>query len=94
MRHTIDTPTPVLTITSRAAADVDALVRESVAALRETAKRMGIETLGSPLRVDHGDDAIVEMCLLVHALPEEEPPPPVAAELLTPGMVVESVDVD
>ena len=92
MRHTIDTPTPVLAITTRAMTDITAAIAEATAALRETARRLGIDVLGSPLRVDHADDAVVEVCLLVSALPDVEPPPPVAAEVLTPGTVVDSLD--
>ena len=94
MRHTIDTPTPVLTVTARTSGEVDALVGEAVAALRETARRLALEVLGSPLRVDHGDPSVVEVCLLVTALPHDDPPPPVAAEMLTPGTIVDSLDVD
>lgn len=94
VRHTIDTPTPVLTVTARASGDAGAIVGEAVAALRETARRLTIEVLGSPLRVEHGDPAVVEICVMVRALPEADPPPPVAAEMLTPGTVVDSLDLD
>lgn len=96
MRHTIDTPTPVLTVTTRAhvVGDVDAVVAESTAALRETARRLELDLLGSPLRVDHGDASVVEVCVLVRSLPDVDPPPPVAAEMLTPGTIVDSLDLD
>lgn len=94
MRHTIDAPTPVLTVTARSSDQVDSVVREAVAALRETARRLELDVFGSPLRVDHGDPAVVEICLLVKALPDDDPPPPVAAEMLTPGTVVDSLDAD
>lgn len=96
VRHTIDTPTPVLTVTTRAPAgvDVDAVIGEATAALRETSRRLELEVLGSPLRVDHGDASVVEVCVLVRSLPDVDPPPPVAAEMLTPGTVVDSLDLD
>ena len=92
MRHTVAAPTPVLTITSRAAgADGDLVVEQSLAALRETARRMELDIVGAPLRVDHGDPLVFELCLMVRRLPDVDPPRPVAAEMLTPGTTVESL---
>jgi hypothetical protein len=96
VRHSIDTPTPVLTVTTRmpVGGDVDAVITEATAALRETSRRLDLEVFGSPLRVDHGDASVIEVCVLVRSLPDVDPPPPVAAEMLTPGTVVDSLDVD
>jgi len=96
VRRTIDAPTPVLAITTRSPADEVAAVGEviarSLAALRETARRLELEVVGVPLRVDHGDATVVEVCLAIRSAPEIDPPAPVAAEVLTPGTIVESVD--
>lgn len=92
MKHEIDAPTPVLAVTTRAGASPEAAVIEaSLAALRETARRLEITPIGPPLRVDHDDPAIVEVCLVLAAMPDAAPPPPIAAEMLTPGTSVESL---
>lgn len=84
----IEEPTAVLAVTVRTS-DRGTARTEAAAALRECAARLGLEADGALLEVAHADPAILELCLKVGRLPAEDPPAPVAAELLTPGTMVE-----
>ena len=92
MRRTLDAPTPVLTVTTRCTpAGVASALAQSAEALSETARRLGAVIVDTPLRVDHGDPEVVEVCLPIRELPSEDPPQPIAAEVLIPGTVVDAV---
>lgn len=93
VRHSVDRPMPVLTVTARVTVSgADAVAAECLAALRETATRLGVDVIGVPLLVDHADPSVVEVCLELAALPPADPPAPVAAEVLVPGTIVTSLD--
>ncbi|HEX7167239.1 MAG TPA: hypothetical protein VF230_09685 [Acidimicrobiales bacterium] len=95
-RRSLASPTPALCVTTRGGVGQDsvAAVEASVAALREVARRMGADVVGAPLRVEHaGAPDVVEVALPVRSLPDDDPPAPLAAEVLTPGTVVDDIDV-
>lgn len=92
MRRTLDAPLAVLTVTVRAPhGSAETTLGESASALRETARRMGIRSDGHLLRVHHSDAAVIEVCLPLDGLPAIDPPPPIAAEVLVPGTVVDTL---
>ena len=90
---TIVEPQPVLAVTARAAAGAaESVIRDSVAALEEAARRLGIVAAGRAVRISHQDETVIEVCLPIAQLPADDPPPPIAAEVLVPGTEVAPVE--